>query len=220
MADQSPTVKPLAPYISSSPYNTPEHEIETIFDKETNRLRRFTLCCGCITALLLICVVIVIVLAFTVYNANDPEIKLNRMTLLNGSFTKDSPYDITLVADISMKNTNYFTFKSRESTTTIYYDGIDIGEGITPPGKAKARRTVRFNVTLKILGNKLMNIPTIYSDIRDQVLNFSSYTRIDGNVKILNMVKKRIVVELNCTTEYNITAGITSDNNCFTNVDT
>ncbi|KAK7251377.1 hypothetical protein RIF29_34516 [Crotalaria pallida] len=222
MANQSPSVKPLAPYnISSSRYNTPEHEIETISDHRRSRLGTFTLCCGCITALLLISIVIILILGFTVYNVNEPVITMNRIINLDKgtNITKDNPINVTLIADISMKNTNYFIYRSKGSTTTLYYDGIGIGEGFTPPGKAKARRTVRFNVTLKIVTSKLINVPGFSNDTVDQSLNLSTLTRIDGNVKILGMFKKKVVVELNCTAAYNITSGLIHGYNCLSNYD-
>lgn len=220
---QSPgeQIKPLAPNISSSPqFNNQEHQIQgTISEQKIIRIKKFVTWCGCVTALLLIFVVIIIVLAFTVYNVKEPKVKMNGITLLNGTFTKDAPYNITLVADVSVKNTNYFTFRFVNSTTKVYYDGTGIGEGTTPPGKAKARRTKRFNVSMAIMANKLMDIPSLRNDVSDLAVTFSTYTRIDGKVKVLNLFKRKVVVELNCTTEYNTTTGVIDGNDCLTRVD-
>jgi len=95
-----------------------------------------------------------------------------------------------------------------------------LGEGTSPPGKAKARRTVRLNVTMEIMAKKLLGIPSLESDLRDKALNISSYTRIDGKVKILNLFMKKVVVELNCTIQYNTTSGLVSNgDNCLKRVD-
>ncbi|KAJ1408249.1 Ferric reductase, NAD binding domain, partial [Sesbania bispinosa] len=71
--------------------------------------------------------VILIVLAFTVYNVKEPEVKMNGV----------------------WKHHHH-----------CYYDGKGIGQGTTPPGKAKARRTMRFNVTMEIMAKELLNSPT------------------------------------------------------------
>ncbi|KAK7251376.1 hypothetical protein RIF29_34515 [Crotalaria pallida] len=216
-------VKPLAPYISSSThFNIQEHQIQTVSNsnQKTILIGRFIRCCGCFTALLLIFLVIIIVLGFTVYNVKEPEVKLYGMNLLNGTFTKEYvPNGITLVAvDVSLKNTNDFTFMFGNTTTIIYYDGIGIGEGITPPRRVKAKRTIRFNVTMEVMAKKLTNSPSFKRDIRDQALNFSTYTKIDGKVRILELFKKRVVVELNCKIEYNFTY-VSHGTNCLSSVD-
>ncbi|XP_061337894.1 late embryogenesis abundant protein At1g64065-like [Gastrolobium bilobum] len=218
---QREQVKPLAPFIPSSHFSIQEHQQNINSEHQIIRIRKFVRCCGCVTALVLIFVVIIIVLAFTVYNVQDPEVRMNGVTLLNGTLANGATNNITLVADVSVKNKNAFTFRFGNTTTSVYYDGTGIGEGTTPPGKAKARRTMRFNVTMEIMAKKLLANPSLKSDlIIDQALNISSYTMIDGKVKILNMFKRKVVVELNCTIQYNITTGlVTHGDNCLGIVD-
>lgn len=211
--------KPLAPFISSSP--SPFNNNKQAFsEQQTIRVKKFVRWCGCVTALVSILAVIVIVLGFTVYNVKQPEVRMNSVTLLNGSIPTNgtsSSGNITLLADVSVKNPNAFTFRFGSTTTNVFYDGIGIGQGTTPPGKAKARRTLRYNVTMHVMANKMMEDPTLRRDMsEDQALNISSYTRIDGKVKVLNLFKRKVVVELNCTIEYNVTTGLTSHgDNCL-----
>ncbi|XP_057422310.1 uncharacterized protein LOC130716128 [Lotus japonicus] len=218
--------KPLAPSIVAYPYfgspfrspEDPQHPI--ISETQISRLKKCVLFCGCITALLVIFFVILIVLAFTVYNVKDLKVKINRVTLVNGTLTNGATENLTVLNDVSVKNTNYFTYKYSNSTTTFFYDGVAIGEGVTPAGKAKARRTMRLNVTSVVVTKKLVGIPNWAIDIRDDVFNISSYTRIDGKVKVLGMFNRKVVVEMNCTSQYNRNTGlITRGNNCLGNID-
>ncbi|KAK7358566.1 hypothetical protein VNO77_00499 [Canavalia gladiata] len=220
MAQSPEQVKPLAPFISSNYLS--RQEDQNISERKIIRIRKFVRCCGCVTALVLIFVVIILVLGFTVYNVKEPEVRMNRVILLNRTLANGAINDVTLLADISLKNSNAFTFRFGYTNTTVYYDGTEIGEGTSPPGKAKARRSIRFNVTMEIMAKKLLAVPSSESDIRDdQALNISSYTMVDGKVKIYNLFMKKVVVELNCTIQYNITTGLTSSNggNCLGLVD-
>lgn len=223
---QSPDqqMKPLAPFVSSTSHFSRQEDHDQFQDTSEQkiiRIRKFVLCCGCFTALVVILVVILIVLSFTVYNVKEPEVRMNSVTLLSGTFANGgATNNVTLVADIFVKNTNAFTLRFGSTSTIVYYDGVRIGEGTSPPGKAKARRTIRVNSTLEIMSKKLLEIPTLNIDLRDQSLNISSYTRIDGKVKILNMFPRKVVVELNCTIGYNITTGlVTNGDNCLGTVD-
>ncbi|CAL5214893.1 unnamed protein product [Lathyrus oleraceus] len=209
--------KPLAPnFISlTTHYRSPsaENQHQHLSEHKTKRMKTCIKWCGCVTAILLLLFVILIVLAFTVYNVKDPEVRMNGVTLIGGNFTVSNT--VTILADMSVKNTNSFTFRYGEVNTTVYYGGTEIGGGVSPPGKAKAQRTGRLNVTLEIMAKKLVDKPEWVVDIRDQGLNFSTYTKMRGKVKILNLLKRNVGVELNCTSQYNITTGlITHGDNC------
>lgn len=212
--------KPIAPnFISlSTHYRSPsaENQHHNLSEHKSKTLKKCAIWCGCVTAILLLLFVILIVLAFTVYNVKDPEVRMNAVTLINGTFTGTNATNIvTILADMSVKNTNSFTFRYGEVNTTVYYDGTEIGRGLTPPGKAKAQRTERFNVTLEIMAKKVVDKPEWVVDIRDRGLNFSTYTKMSGKVKILNLIKRKVGVELNCTSQYNITTRlITRGDNC------
>ncbi|XP_027344427.1 uncharacterized protein LOC113856673 [Abrus precatorius] len=217
--NQTEQFKPLAPFISST-HHFSRQEDQNISQQKIIRAKKFIRCCGCVTALLVISVVIILVLGFTVYNVKEPEVRMNGVTLLNGSFADGATNNITLLADVSVKNTNDFTFRFGNANTTVYYDGMGIGKGFSPPGKAKARRTIRFNVTMQIVTQKLLAVPSSMIDLKDQALNLSSYTMIDGKVKILNLFMRKVEVELNCTVQYNITTGfISNGDNCLRRVD-
>ncbi|TKY60674.1 Late embryogenesis abundant protein [Spatholobus suberectus] len=219
--NQSPDqqFKPLAPFISSAHFSRQEDQrIHPWSEQQTIRIKKFVLCCGCVTALLLIFVVILLVLGLTVYNVKEPKVRMNRVTYLSGTFVNGN--NVTFLADISVKNTNAFTFRFGNTTSSLYYDGTGIGESTSPPGKAKARRTIRFNSTMVIVAKKLLDNPSLESDLRDQALNISSYTRIDGKVKIFDVFPRKVIVELNCTIEYNTTTRlVTHAGNCLGNVD-
>ncbi|XP_004503662.1 late embryogenesis abundant protein At1g64065-like [Cicer arietinum] len=213
--------KSIAPnFISlSTHFSSPsaENQQQHMSEQQTIRIKKCIRWCGCITALFLLFVVIIIVLAFTVYNVKEPEVRMNGVTLISGNFSVNSNVNdnVTILADISVKNTNSFTFKYKAVRTHVYYNGVEIGGGLTPAGKSKARRTSRFNATMEIIAAKLVNNPKWIIDLRDQALNISSYTKMDGKVKILNLFKRKVGVELNCTSQYNITTGlITHGDNC------
>ncbi|KAJ7944979.1 Late embryogenesis abundant protein [Quillaja saponaria] len=186
-------IKPLAP--SSFHLRSDEGEA-IILKKQQLRRRRCIQCCGCVTALFLILAVTFIVLLFTVFHVKEPVLRMNRVDIVNVTTN-----NITVIAQVSVKNSNAASFKFSNTTTTIYHNGTVVGEGKTPPGIAKARRTLRINVTVEIMPEKILAT----GGLSKEALNMSSYTRIDGKVKILNIVKKKVVVKMNCTMEYNIT---------------
>ncbi|KAJ9706046.1 hypothetical protein PVL29_001558 [Vitis rotundifolia] len=188
--------KPLAPAGLRS-------DEEEAMSRELKKLHppKYIKCCGCITALILILAVTLLVLAFTIFRVKDPVIKMNGIRF--GQLELEDGANLTLVADVSVKNPNVASFRFSNATTSITYNGTMIGQARTPPGEAKARRTLRMNVTVEIIPEKIMAVPRLLSS---RAINISSYTRIAGRVKILKIIKKNVVVKLNCTMMVNLTS--------------
>lgn len=94
-----------------------------------------------------------------------------------------------------------------------------VGEAHGPPGQARARKTLRMNVTVDIITGRILMAPNLISDIGSGLFNMDSYTRIPGRVKLLQIVKKNVVVELNCTVSFNITNQEIQNQSCKRHVD-
>ncbi|XP_050377683.1 uncharacterized protein LOC126794928 [Argentina anserina] len=210
----SEQVKPLAP---TSRYNVRSHDLEDDVSSLHIKVsqRKYVQCCGLAAAMFLILAVIAIVLGFTVFHVRGPKITMNgvkigQLTNANGSLQTGN---ITLMADVSIKNPNVASFKYENTTTLVYFHGTEVGEGRSPAGVAKARRTMSMNVTVDIFPAKILAQPEFAKESAAGALTMTSFTRVHGKVKVV-MVKRNIVVELNCTMTYNITSGDTQGDKC------
>lgn len=204
MAEKREQVKPLAP--ASNRHFTDENA--AVFppeDSKKQRHRKYIQCCGCIAALMLIQSLVLLILIFTVLRIKDPKIKMNSVKIKG--LDSSNLNNITVTADVSVKNPNVAAFRfSNVTTTTVYYSGVEVGEGRNPAGVAPAKRTVRMNVTVELEVGKLLGVERLSSDLRNGELNFSSYTSVRGRVKILGVFKKSVVVRMNCTMSVNVTS--------------
>ncbi|XP_058211790.1 uncharacterized protein LOC131323972 [Rhododendron vialii] len=207
--------RPLAP--ASIRPSSDDEEAALYLKKIHNK--KYIKCCGCILALLLIHIIVVVILIFTVFKVKDPIITMNSVTvdkleLINGTTIPKSGSNMTLTVDVSVKNPNVASFKYPNTTTTIYYHGTVIGEARGPPGHSKARRTVRMNMTVDIIIGTLISNPNLPSDAASGILAMSSFTRVGGRVKMLSIIKKHVVVKMNCTMSINITSRAIQDQKC------
>ncbi|KAG5228306.1 late embryogenesis abundant protein [Salix suchowensis] len=206
--------KPLAP----AAFQIRSDEDENMPAPAKSHRRNCIKCCGCITAIFLILATTIVVLVLTVFQVEDPVIRMNnvsvqRLEFVNGTLRAD--VNVTLVADVSVKNPNSATFKFNNGTTTVYCGGMVVGEANTPPGKAKARRTLHMNVTVDLIPSKLLAVPGLMSDILSVgKLNVSSNTVIGGKVRILQIIKKYIVVRVNCTVTYSFASQAIQGGHC------
>ncbi|KAK2995831.1 hypothetical protein RJ640_006170 [Escallonia rubra] len=199
-------VRPLAP---ASERQSSDDE-ETAAHLKKTRRRKCIKCCGCIAALLLVEAVVVVILIFTVFKVKDPIVKLNnvkidKLDLINGTTPRPGS-NMSLTADVSVKNPNYASFKYRNTTTTLFYRGAVIGEARGPPGQTKARRTMNMSLVVEIIVDGLMANPNLQSDVKSGLVDFSSYTRVGGRIKMLKIIKKHVIVKMNCTMSINMTS--------------
>ncbi|KAJ6940442.1 hypothetical protein NC651_006547 [Populus alba x Populus x berolinensis] len=164
------------------------------------RSRKCVKCCVLVTAILVILVTAIIVLRFTVFRVKDPVINMNGVTItkleLSNGTTPKPGVNITLIAD----------------------DRQIVGEARNGPGLARARRTMRMNVTVDIIPDRMMANPNLNADMSSGILSMTTYTRVPGRMKIA-IVKRNIVVKMNCSITLNITSQQIQTQKCKRKVD-
>ncbi|MFS8027261.1 putative Late embryogenesis abundant protein, LEA_2 subgroup [Helianthus anomalus] len=209
-------VRPLAQAAVDHHHSNNSDE-ETVLKKPSHR-RKYIKWGSCLVAAIIVVVVVVVTLIFTIFKVKEPEIRMNGVTVDNHGFmigtTPGPGTNISLIADISVKNPNYSSFRYKNTTTSLYYRGAVIGEARGPPGQSKARRTTRMNVTLDIIVDSLLKDPNLQNDLGTGVLTMSSYTVVGGRVKILNIIKRHVTVRMNCTMKVNIYSRAIEDQEC------
>ncbi|XP_052194583.1 uncharacterized protein LOC127802672 [Diospyros lotus] len=187
---------------------------EATFDRSKIRRKKCIRCCGCIAALLLMEAIVVVVLILTVFRIKDPIIKMNgirveKLELVNGSARVRPGSNMTLTVDVSVKNPNAATFEHGSATSELYYGAKVVGEVRSPAGVSKPRRTERMNVTVDLmmtdeLGQNLIGLGSEEGG-KGGVMSIGSLTRVGGKVKILKVIRKHVIVKMNCTSTFNIT---------------
>ncbi|XP_039043805.1 uncharacterized protein LOC120183103 [Hibiscus syriacus] len=191
--------KPLAPASDLPKSDDGEEALHMI----KTRRKKFIKCFGYIAALTTILAAVIITLIFTVFRVKDPIIEMNgimvtNLELINGTTPKPGS-NITVRADVSVKNPNIASFKYRNTTTTLYYYGKVVGDARGPAGRAKPHRTMRMNITIDVIMDRLLASPNLVADASSGTLTMSSYSRIGGRINMLNIIKRHVTVKMNCS---------------------
>ncbi|XP_022146047.1 uncharacterized protein LOC111015350 [Momordica charantia] len=204
-------VKPLAAFPPGQSRSDDDDRFLLSPAKLRLQTHKYIKCCGCFAALLLILAVVGIVLSFTVLHIKNPNIEIDTLSFSNSG----SDGEMIIVASVSVKNPNVASFKYSKTTTKIYYGGKVIGEGETPAGEAKAKETMKMNVTVAIGLEKIDDVSSLMKDLNSgSSLNINSYTKIPGRVKILGFIKKNLLVRMNCSMTYNTRSQTIQGENC------
>ncbi|RCV27247.1 hypothetical protein SEVIR_5G312300v4 [Setaria viridis] len=183
-------------------------------------------CCGCCATTVVLLGIAALVLALTVFKVKDPVLTMNRVTLegVDGDLgTERHPVSVnaTLSADISIKNPNVASFRFARSETDFYYAGETVGVAYAPDGEVGADRTVRMNVTLDVLADRISPNVNATDLIFGQDYNLTSYTEITGRVNVLGIYKRDLDIKMNCSITLEVGAFTTvqsKSTNCVANV--
>ncbi|EMS56179.1 hypothetical protein TRIUR3_31262 [Triticum urartu] len=159
--------------------------------------------------------IVALVLALTVFKVKDPVFTMNRVTLedVDGDFLgadERHPVSVnaTLNADISIKNPNVASFSYDRSETNFYYKGETVGVAYAPDGEVGADRTVRMNVTLDALADRIspnVNVTDLIFG-QSQDYDLTSYTEISGRVSVLGIYKRDLDIKVNCSITLEVSA--------------
>ncbi|KAK7382037.1 hypothetical protein VNO80_00682 [Phaseolus coccineus] len=210
--------RPLAPAIE----RPSSEEDDTSLQPQKQAHKKLIKRCACPLIFLLLLAIVIIVLIFTVFRVKDPVITMNGVKItkleLSNTMTPQSGANMSLVADVSVKNPNVASFRYSNTTTSLYYRGIMVGEARGPPGRAKARRTIRMNVTIDVIADRVVSSPDFRTDLGSGLMTMSSFSRVPGQVKILNLFKRHVVVKMNCSTTFNISTQAIKEQSCLRKV--
>ncbi|XP_022734270.1 late embryogenesis abundant protein At1g64065-like [Durio zibethinus] len=166
------------------------------------RLRLRNICFGVMGVLIFI-IILIVILAFTVFKAKRPVTTIDSVSLSNLKVSLDLArlqvlLNATLDVDLSIKNPNKVGFKYKDSTAQLNYRGQQVGEVPIPAGKISADETVPMNLTLTVMADRLISDSKFLSDVRGGELPLNTFTKIAGKVNVLNMFKIHVVSSTSC----------------------
>ncbi|KAH0980225.1 hypothetical protein GBA52_007402 [Prunus armeniaca] len=185
----------------------------SIFSPKSFPRRRRIKYCGIVIALVLLQIVVLGVLCLTVFRFKDPNIKLAAISVENFSTAlgTSTAINMTLRAEIKVKNQNWGKLKYDESVLVLSHEGLTVGEGTIPKGSIKMRHSKQVSVSVEA---KLDGRSSSSSDISSGVLNLKSYAKLSGKVSMVGLVKKRRSGEMNCSLTISLARQAIQDFHC------
>ncbi|GAB4833098.1 hypothetical protein Ancab_031344 [Ancistrocladus abbreviatus] len=167
------------------------------------RSRRRRNICLITLAFLIAIALILVILGVTVFRPRRPITIVNSVSVQDVDFSLGLLpslrvyINVTLLAGISVKNPNKVGMKYTNSSAFLDYRGVEVGEAPIAAGRISAGQTLRMNITLTVLADRLISNSELYSDLMNGTLPLSTRTRISGKVSVL-MFKIHVVSSTNC----------------------
>ncbi|PIN01556.1 hypothetical protein CDL12_25931 [Handroanthus impetiginosus] len=164
-------------------------------------------CLAYVAAFVVFQTAIILIFALTVMKVRSPKIRFNVIAVesFSSNNSTTSSINMRLLAQVDIKNTNFGHFKYNNSTLTVLYDGVPLGEVVIPQGRAKARKTRRFNVAVDLSSERLSgNGNNLGNDINSGILRLRSEGRVSGKVHLMKIIKRNKSGVMNCDWSINL----------------
>ncbi|KAI3676145.1 hypothetical protein L1987_85745 [Smallanthus sonchifolius] len=187
-------------------------------NQHRRRKRRRWICLSVIAVILAVALIILI-LALTVFKAKKPITTVNSVAIkdLHASFNLLPPrvsLNVSLDLDITIKNPNKVRVKFRNSSAVLFYKDQVIGDVPIPSREIGSDGTKQLNLTLTVFADRLLTNSDVYADLIRGNLPVSTYTRISGKARILNLFNVRIVSVSSCDLDISISSRRISNQSC------
>ncbi|XP_057458950.1 uncharacterized protein LOC130749588 [Lotus japonicus] len=175
--------------------------------------------CLIVTGILIAIVLLIVILALTVFKAKHPVTTVDSMKLEDVDVKLDIAklrvdLNVTLDVNLSVKNPNKVGFKYSDSTAQLNYRGQQIGEVPIPAGEISSDQTKGFNLTLTIMADRLLSNSQLFSDVTSGTLPLNTFSRISGKVSIMGFIKVHVVSYTSCDIAVNISNRTVGNQEC------
>ncbi|WVZ10915.1 hypothetical protein V8G54_015445, partial [Vigna mungo] len=122
-----------------------------------------------------------------------------------------SSFNATVVIFISIYNPNFDVFAYKNSSVSVLYAGVKIGERPISGDKVSIRRMKEINVTVDLRSPVTANLS---SDINSGRLNLTSYAKFTGTVRFLKIMNVKKTIQMACAMKLNFTSHVFQDIQC------
>lgn len=172
--------------------------------------------CIAILLCLILTVILILILAFTVFKPKRPIIAVDSVSLLdlNVSLVSGVDLNLSLMVDLSVENPNKVAFEYSQSTAVVSYRGEEVGEAPIPAGRLSAEGTEKMNLTLTMMADRMLAKSEVFSDVVSGKLPISTFARLSGKVKVIGVFKIHVVASSSCDLTIDITNGSIGDQQC------
>ncbi|CAI9774163.1 unnamed protein product [Fraxinus pennsylvanica] len=181
-----------------------KHDEETavLHSKDARKMKRMK-CLLYIAIFIVFQTAIILLFALTIMKIRTPKFRVRSATFYSFDYTNTS-FNISMNAELGVKNTNFGHYKFQESTIEFFYNDLSVGMASVPKARVRARSTKEFNVIVNLSSSNVQNSPQLGSDPIPGVLTLTSKSKLNGKVELLKVLKKKKSTEMDCTLEINV----------------
>ncbi|TQE07040.1 hypothetical protein C1H46_007430 [Malus baccata] len=131
---------------------------------------------------LVVHIIVITIIALTVMKVKYPKVRLGNINVRSLNFDPTTPSFDAITTQVSVKNTNWGSYKFDAGTVMFLHQGLTMGQVSIPKDQAGMRSTKKVSVTVSLNSQGSSNLG---SELKSGVLTLSSQAKLSGKVKLL-----------------------------------
>ncbi|XP_056173574.1 uncharacterized protein LOC130139838 [Syzygium oleosum] len=169
-------------------------------DEEAKRKKRMKWTIG-IIAFVILQVVQALFFVLVIMKFKSPKFRVGEFDIqtLNVGTQASPSFDMSFIAPIRVKNTNWGPFKYDASTVSFTYGGVQVGQAIIPKSKANFKSTKKIDVSVTLSSANLPSTSNLGNELSSGIITLNSQGELKGKVTVMFMFKKTKTSQMNCT---------------------
>ncbi|XP_030445537.2 uncharacterized protein LOC115668183 [Syzygium oleosum] len=169
-------------------------------DEEAKRKKRMKWTIG-IIAFIILQVVQALFFVLVIMKFKSPKFRVGEFDVqtLNVGTQASPSFDMSFIAPIRVKNTNWGPFKYDASTVSFTYGGVQVGQAIIPKSKANFKSTKKIDVSVTLSSANLPSTSNLGNELSSGIITLNSQGELKGKVTVMFMFKKTKTSQMNCT---------------------
>ncbi|XVE58449.1 hypothetical protein DITRI_Ditri04bG0170200 [Diplodiscus trichospermus] len=205
MAEKTESPYPLAP---GNGHSRNDQESAAAHSKELKKKKRMK----CLFYIVLFAVLqtgIILFFALTFMRIRNPKFRVQSGSFIDSfdvGTEASHTFNLRMNTRFTVKNTNFGHFKYEPGTVTFAYRGTPIGQASIQKARARARSTKKFDAVVELRSRSLSNTSELGRDISSGVLRLTSYSKLDGKIHLMKVIKRNKSAQMNCTMEIKISS--------------
>ncbi|KAH6770913.1 hypothetical protein C2S52_015716 [Perilla frutescens var. hirtella] len=191
-----------------NPYGRVDEEVAEVAQRDERRRKRLK-CFAYLAAFIVFQTAVFLIFGLTIMKFRTPKFRVRSAAFADNFdvVTTTSPsFNIRMVAELGLKNANFGRYKYQNGTVEFYYRATKVGEASVPSGRAKARSTKKFNVTVDLSSDSIPagELTALFGSGGPAVIPLTSRSAVRGKVEIMKIMKKNKSSNMNCTMQINV----------------
>lgn len=144
--------------------------------------------------------IVILIFSLTVMRVKGPKFRIRSYSItdLSTSDNTTAPsFSMRFDGQFRIKNTNFGRFKYGHGNVTFAYRGTPVRVVSITKGRARARSTKEIDVIIDMKSTS----SELSKDIESGIIPLTSFSRLNGKVELMMVMKKKKSAQMNCTME-------------------
>lgn len=144
-----------------------------------------------------------LIFGLVVLRIKPPSLRLSNV-VVQGLRYNASSLNMTVIADLTLHNTNFGRFDFRGGSVALLYGNATFGAASIHGGRVGGRERGRIGAAVEVSGGPSENYMNISRDIELNLVRLTTVAELRGEIRVMKIVNRHRTASMNCSMDVNL----------------